>query len=47
MGKTRKLAEPEELVLRDAREVNALEQYRHLANRPKPRKPASTKRVAL
>jgi polyphosphate kinase 2 (PPK2 family) len=36
MGKTRKSAEPEESVLRDAREVNALE---HLADRPKPRKP--------
>ena len=39
MDKTRKLAEPEELVLRDAREAIALEHYRHLADRPKPRKP--------
>jgi hypothetical protein len=39
MGKTRKSAEPEESVLRDAREVIALEQYRHLADRPQPRKP--------
>ena len=39
MDKTRKLAEPGELVLRDAREAIALEQYRHLADRPQPRKP--------
>ena len=39
MDKTRKLAEPEESVLRDAREAIALEHYRHLADRPKPRKP--------
>ena len=39
MGKTRKSAEPEESVLRDAKEVTAIEQYRHLADRPKPRKP--------
>ena len=39
MVKTRKSAEPEESVLRDTREVNALEQYRHSADRPKPRKP--------
>ena len=39
MGKTRKSAEPKESVLRDAKEVNAIEQYRHLADRPKPRKP--------
>src|SRR5271166_4102822 len=39
MGKTRKSAEPEESVLRDAKEETALEQYRHLADRPKPRKP--------
>src|SRR6516162_78387 len=39
MDKTRKSAEPEESVLRDAKEVIALEQYRHLADRPKPRKP--------
>ena len=39
MGKTRKSAEPEESVLRDAKEVTALEQYKHLADRPKPRKP--------
>ena len=47
MDKTRKSAEPEESVLRDAKEVIALEQYRHLADRLKPWKPASTKRVAL
>ena len=39
MVKTRKSAEPEESVLRDAREVTALEHYRYLADRPKPRKP--------
>ncbi len=39
MDKTRKLAEPEESVLRDTREAIALEQYRHLADRSKPRKP--------
>ncbi len=39
MGKTRKSAEPKESVLRDAKEVNAIEQYRQLADRPKPRKP--------
>ena len=39
MGKSSKSGEPEGSVLRDAREVNALEQYRHLADRPKPRKP--------
>ncbi len=39
MGKTRKSADPVESVLRDAKEVTALEQYKHLADRPKPRKP--------
>ncbi len=39
MGKTRKSAEPEESVLRDTREVTALEQYRYSAEPPKPRKP--------
>ena len=39
MGKTRKSAEPVKSVLRDATEVTALEQYKHLADRPKPRKP--------
>ena len=39
MVKTRKSAEPEELVLRDTKEVTALEQYSYLADRPKPRKP--------
>ena len=39
MGKTRKSAEPVESVLRDAKEVTEIEQYRHLADRPKPRKP--------
>ena len=39
MGKTRKSAEREKSVLRDAKEVTAIEQYRHLADRPKPRKP--------
>ncbi len=39
MGKTRKSAEPKESVLRDAKEVTAIEQYRHLADSPKPHKP--------
>jgi polyphosphate kinase 2 len=39
MIKTRKSAEPEELVLRDTKEVTAIEQYWHLAERPKQRKP--------
>jgi polyphosphate kinase len=39
MIRTRKSAEPEESVLRDTREVTALEQYWHLADRPKRRKP--------
>ena len=39
MGKTHKSAEPEELVLRDVREVTALEQYWHSPERPLPRKP--------
>ena len=39
MVKTRKSAEPEESVLRDAKELTALEQYWHAADRPKPRKP--------
>src|SRR5664279_3541273 len=39
MVKTRKLAEPEESVLRDAREVTALEHYSYSADRPKRRKP--------
>jgi polyphosphate kinase len=39
MAKTRKSAEPEESVLRDVREVAAIEHYRHSGDRPKPRKP--------
>jgi len=39
MVKTRKSAEPEESVLRDTREVTALEHYRYSGDRPKPRKP--------
>jgi polyphosphate kinase 2 len=39
MAKTRKSAGAEESVLRDAKELNALEQYRHSADRAKPRKP--------
>src|SRR5450631_3653168 len=39
MVKTRKSAEPEESVLRDIREVTALEHYRDSADRPKRRKP--------
>jgi polyphosphate kinase len=39
MAKTRKSAEPEESVLRDVREVAAVEHYRHSGDRPKPRKP--------
>jgi polyphosphate kinase 2 len=39
MVKTRKSVEPEESVLRDTREVTALEHYRYSADRPKPRKP--------
>jgi polyphosphate kinase 2 len=39
MTKTRKSAEPEESVLRDTKEVTAIEQYWHLAERPKQRKP--------
>ena len=39
MGKTHKSAEPEESVLRDVREVTALEQYWHPPERPLPRKP--------
>ena len=39
MGKTHKSAEPEESVLRDVREVTALEQYWHSPERPLPRKP--------
>lgn len=39
MIKSRKSAAPEESVLRDTREAAALEQYRHSADRPKPRKP--------
>jgi polyphosphate kinase len=39
MVKTRKSAEPEESVLRDIREVTALEHYRYSADRPKRRKP--------
>jgi len=34
-----KSAQPQELVLRDAKETSALEQYWHLAERPKLRKP--------
>jgi polyphosphate kinase 2 len=40
MLKQRKSAEPEKSVLRDSREAAALEQYWHLASRPKLRKPA-------
>ena len=43
MDKTRKSAEPEELVLRDAKEVTALEQYRHLADRPRRKPPKNYK----
>ena len=39
MVKTRKSADPEESVLRDTREVTAIEHYRHSADRPKPRNP--------
>jgi polyphosphate kinase 2 len=39
MVKNRKSAEPEESVLRDAKEVTAVEQYWHGDDRPKPRKP--------
>jgi polyphosphate kinase len=39
MVKTRRSAEPEKSVLRDTKEVSALEQYRHSPDRPKPRKP--------
>src|SRR6516165_2860302 len=39
MAKTRKSAEPEESVLRDVREVAAVEHYRHSGDRPTPRKP--------
>ena len=39
MGKIHKSAEPEESVLRDVREVTALEQYWHSPERPLPRKP--------
>ena len=39
MVKTRKSADPEESVLRDTREVTAIEHYRHSADRPKPRSP--------
>ena len=40
MVKNRKSAEPEESVLRDAKEVTAVEQYWHGDDRPKPRKPS-------
>jgi polyphosphate kinase len=39
MVKNRKSARPEESVLRDAKEITAVEQYWHAAGRPKPRKP--------
>src|SRR5271166_5152128 len=39
MVKTRKSADPEESVLRDTREVTAIEHYRHSADRPKPHNP--------
>jgi polyphosphate kinase 2 (PPK2 family) len=39
MVKHRKSAKPEESVLRDAKEVTAVEQYWHAAERPKSRKP--------
>jgi polyphosphate kinase len=39
MAKNRKSAGPEASVLRDAKEVTAVEQYWHTAARPKPRNP--------
>ena len=39
MKKNRKSAAPEKSVLRDAKEVAAVEQYWHAAGRPKSRKP--------
>jgi polyphosphate kinase 2 (PPK2 family) len=39
MVKNRKSVEPEESVLRYAKEVTAVEQYWHTPHRPKPRKP--------
>jgi polyphosphate kinase 2 (PPK2 family) len=39
MVKTRKSDEPEASVLRDTRELTALDQYRHSADRPKRRRP--------
>jgi polyphosphate kinase 2 len=39
MAKNSKSAEPEGSVLRDTKEVMALERYWHLADRPRPRKP--------
>jgi polyphosphate kinase len=39
MAKNRKSAGSEESVLRDAKEVTAVEQYWHAAGRPTPRKP--------
>ena len=39
MAKNRKSAAPEESVLRDAKEITAVEQYWHAAGRPKLRKP--------
>ena len=39
MAKTRNSVEPEESVLRDVREVAAVEHYRYSVDRPKPRKP--------
>jgi len=39
MVKTSKLADPMVSVLRDTKEITALEQYKYSADRPKPRKP--------
>jgi polyphosphate kinase len=39
MAKTRKSVEPEGSVLRDVREIAAVEHYRHSGDHPKPRKP--------
>jgi hypothetical protein len=39
MVKKRKSAGPEQSVLRDAKEITAVEQYWHAADRPESRKP--------
>ena len=39
MAKNRKSATAEKAVLRDAKEITAVEQYWHAAERPKARKP--------